>query len=55
MKPIFVAFATNKLEKSFEELEEGKFEDKKLFAFIERAIQDLKKDPETGRQIPKKL
>ena len=42
-KPIYVAFASPKLEKDFEKLKEGKFEDKQLYSFIERAIDDLKK------------
>jgi hypothetical protein len=33
-KPIFVAFATTKLEKDFEKLKTGKFEDKQLYSFI---------------------
>lgn len=54
-KPIYVAFANKKLENSFEKLQKGKFEDKQLYKFIERAIGDLKKDPTCGIKIPKKL
>ena len=54
-KPIHVAFANPKLEKDFEKLKKGKFEDKQLFEFIERAISDLKKNPMCGVKIPRKL
>lgn len=54
-KPIYVAFASPKLEKDFEKLKEGKFEDKQLYNFIERAIDDLKKNPMCGVKIPRKL
>lgn len=55
MKPIFVAFISQKIKEEFEELEKGKFEDKKLFDFISRAIDDLKTNPSCGIKIPKKL
>ena len=54
-KPGYVTFRDTKLESIFEGLKEGKFEDKKLFQFIERAIKDLKKDSTFGIKIPKKL
>jgi Txe/YoeB family toxin of Txe-Axe toxin-antitoxin module len=54
-KPIYVAFASKKLEKDFEKLQKGRFEDKQLYKFIERAIADLKKDPICGTKIPRKL
>ena len=50
-----VIFSEKKLEVSFGELKEGKFEDRKLFEFINRAIEDLKKQPTCGTKIPKKL
>ena len=34
-KPIYVAFANPKLEKDFEKLKQGKFEDKQSYEFIE--------------------
>jgi Txe/YoeB family toxin of Txe-Axe toxin-antitoxin module len=55
MKEIFVAFISEKIKKEFESLKEGKFEDKKLYEFISRAINDLKKNPSCGIKIPKKL
>jgi hypothetical protein len=54
-KPIFVAFANTKLEKDFEKLKKGKFEDKQLYDFIQRAISDLKKNPICGVKITRKL
>jgi hypothetical protein len=54
-KPIFVAFATTKLEKDFEKLKTGKFEDKQLYSFIQRSISDLKKNSMCGVKIPRKL
>lgn len=51
----YVAFMTKELEKAFHELKEGKFEEKKLFEFINRAIEDLKKNPLCGIRIPNKL
>ncbi len=54
-KPKNVIFSEKKLEISFEELKEGKFEDKKLYEFINRAINDIKKEPICGVKIPKKL
>ena len=54
-KSIYVTFCDNKIESNFETLKEGKFEDKKLYEFIERAIKDLKKDSNCGIKIPKNL
>ena len=54
-KPIYVAFADSKLENVFEKLQKSKFEDKQLYSFIERAIDDLKKNPTCGTKIPRKL
>ena len=55
MKSIFVAFISEKIKKEFEELEKGKFEDKKLYEFILRAIDDLKKNAMCGKKIPRNL
>jgi len=55
MKPIYVAFGEKKVENNFELLKEGKFEDKRLYCFIERAIEDLKSNPACGVKISKKL
>ena len=54
-KPIYVTFGDKKIESEFEILKEGKFEDKQLYEFIERAIKDLKSNPTCGTKISKKL
>ena len=54
-KPVYVAFANKKIEQDFERLKEEKFEDKQLYTFIQRAIDDLKKDPMSGTKMPKSL
>lgn len=55
VKPIYVAFAEKKLENDYNLLKGGRFEDKQLYRFIERAVADLKMDPMCGIKIPKKL
>lgn len=55
MKSTFVAFISQKVKLEFEKLEEGKFEDKQLHTFIQRAIQDLKNNPACGTKVPKNL
>ncbi|MFC1754123.1 type II toxin-antitoxin system RelE/ParE family toxin [Thermoproteota archaeon] len=55
MKEIYVAFHDKKLESSFDILKKGKFEDKKLYTSIEKAIKDLKKDPTSGTKVQKKV
>lgn len=54
-KQTLVVFANSKIESEFESLKEGKFEDKKLYNFINRAIEDLKKNPFSGIKIPRKV
>jgi Txe/YoeB family toxin of Txe-Axe toxin-antitoxin module len=54
-RAIHVIFHDKKLESSFELLKKGKFEDKKLYNFIKRAIEDLKKEPASGTKIQKRL
>ena len=44
-KQMYVAFITPQLKEEFDSLKEGKFEDKKLYEFIDRASEDIKKDP----------
>ena len=55
MKQASVAFISKKLKEEFESLKEGKFEDKQLYKFITRAIEDFKQNPTCGIKIPKKL
>lgn len=50
-----VAFRDKKLESSFEALQQGRFEDRKLYCFIQRAIADLKTNPGCGVKIPRRL
>jgi Txe/YoeB family toxin of Txe-Axe toxin-antitoxin module len=50
-----IAFIEESLKKSFIELKEGKFEERKLFEFISRAIEDLRKNPFCGTRIQNKL
>ena len=54
-KQVYVAFAEIKLDKEFETLKEGKFQDKQLYNFIDRAMKDMKNNPICGIKIPKRL
>jgi Txe/YoeB family toxin of Txe-Axe toxin-antitoxin module len=55
MKEIYVSFISKKLKSDFISLKSGKYEDTQLYIFLNRAINDLKKDPMCGIKIPKKL
>ncbi len=50
-----VAFVDEKLLATFSELKSGKFEEKQLVSYIERAIDDLKENPLVGIVVPMKL
>ena len=54
-RTVFVAFSSESVKSSFEKLKEGASEEKELYAFINRALDDLKEDPFTGIKIPRKL
>lgn len=54
-KEITVAFINPKIKKEWEVLKGGKFEDKQLYKFIDRAIDDLKANPSCGIKIEKHL
>ena len=54
-KETYVGFITTKLKTEFESLRTGRTEDELLYKFIDRAIDDLKKQPTCGIKIPKKL
>ena len=54
-KEISVAFISKKLKAEFESLKKGEYEKRKLYKFIDRAIDDMKKNPTCGTKIPKKL
>lgn len=49
-----VVFINQQLKESYESLKEGKFEDKQLYNFIFRAINDLSINPMCGVHVPKK-
>lgn len=50
-----ISFADKALEKAFEDLQKGKFEEQRLAGFLKRAMDDLKKDPFCGIRIPSDL
>ncbi|MBI2576179.1 hypothetical protein HYV84_03125 [Candidatus Woesearchaeota archaeon] len=55
IKPIFVTFGEKKTEQDLELLKQGKFQDRQLYRFVDRAIDDMKKNPACGIKIPKRL
>jgi len=50
-----IGFVDQNIKDAFEELKNRKFEEKKLFQFLERAFDDLKKDPFCGSRIQSNL
>ena len=54
-KQASVGFISQKLKQEFESLKEGRFEDKRLYQFLNRALDDLKENPASGVRIPKKI
>ena len=50
-----VGFGDGPVYKAFQNLKSGKFEEKELALFIQRAIDDLKANPFIGVPIPHKL
>ena len=50
-----VGFGDESVRKAFEELKAGRFENKKLASYIERAITKLKEDPFAGMKVPSRL
>jgi len=55
MKDIFVGFADESVKKAFEKLKKGKGAEPHLYELLNRAFDDLKKDPSIGIKIPQKL
>jgi Txe/YoeB family toxin of Txe-Axe toxin-antitoxin module len=55
MKITDVRFADLKIRKAYQKLEQGATEERELFKKINKVIQILKKNPETGIRIRKKL
>lgn len=47
----FVAFANESLREAFDTLKSGRFEDKQMCEFLNRAFDDLKKDPFIGVKV----
>ncbi len=50
-----MTFGEKKVEQEFEVLKEGKFQDRQLYDFIDRAIKDLKNNPTCGIKLPNRL
>ena len=50
-----IAFIDHSLQNAFEELEKGKFEDRELAKFLNRAMEDLRQNPLCGIRVPTKL
>jgi len=50
-----VYFADEKIKAAYEKLKISTTEDKRLYEWLNRAIDDLEKDAFSGIQIPKKL
>ena len=55
MRECKIQFVNEKVSKAFEELATGRYEEKELKKFIDRAIADICKNPFCGIQIPKRL
>ena len=51
----FVIFVDDKIKESFDKLKEGKFEEKQLCEFINRAMDDLKENSLAGTHIPRRV
>ena len=54
-RDISVAFITPRLKQEWEALKDRKFEDKQLYKFIDRAIDDLKANPACGIKVTNDL
>lgn len=50
-----VQFVSEKVKEAFDKLGKGNHEEKELKVFIERAFEDICKNPFCGIQIPKRL
>ncbi|MBI5553571.1 MAG: hypothetical protein HY917_02410 [Candidatus Diapherotrites archaeon] len=51
-RPRRVSFIDSALKSAFEELAKGKFEDQQLTSFLNRAMDDLVKNPFCGIRVP---
>ncbi len=54
-RDVLVGFADERIKRAFDELKAGKGAEPHLYAFLNRAFDDLKKDPSIGIKLPKKL
>ncbi len=54
-KQIEVIFASDKLENAYDKLKNGKFEERQLYEYIERARKDIKANHECGIKLAKRL
>ena len=52
-KEIYVGFVDSKLNQDYLKLKSGTTQDKQLYDFIDRATDDLKKNPTCGIKIPR--
>lgn len=52
---VTVVFASEKLKKAFENLRDSKTEDRMLYEWLKRAMDDIAKNPASGIQIPRRL
>ena len=50
-----INFAEAKIEKALRDLKDSKTEDKKLYKWISRALEDLQENAFCGTQLPKRL
>ncbi len=50
-----VRFGDETVKKAYQELDHGKFQDKQIKEWLDRAVEDLRKNAFSGIQIPKKL
>ncbi len=50
-----IIFGDEKLEASFNELKDSKFEDRQLYLYLQKAFEHLRIDAFCGVQIPKRL
>src|SRR3989338_558411 len=54
-KTVIVGFSDMKIKEAFDKLSSGTSEEKALWSFIDRAVDDLKKDPFCGIHVKNKL
>ena len=52
-RSIEIVFVEERIEREFEKLKNGKSEEKQLYKFISRAMNDLKQNPMCGIKIPR--